>query len=59
MERISNRPSFPRLELFKAQFRSKYGRDMTSEEAKFFQLTEDVLLNPPEEEAERQDDDAA
>jgi hypothetical protein len=35
---------------FGRQFRRKYGRDMTPDETKFYQLTKDLLENPPEEE---------
>ncbi|MGB8889259.1 MAG: hypothetical protein WCC87_21205 [Candidatus Korobacteraceae bacterium] len=39
----------PDLDTFSRQFRQKYGRDMTPEEMRFYQLTKDLLDNPPEE----------
>jgi hypothetical protein len=59
MERIKNRPSLPGLELFKQQFRQKFGREMTGEEVRFWTLTEQLLLEPPEEEATGKKSDVA
>lgn len=47
----------PDLNLFKRQFRLKYGRDMTAEEQRFYELTKDLLLNPPEEDGTGEDGD--
>jgi hypothetical protein len=43
-----NRP--PNLDTFARQFRAKYGREMTAEERRFYELTKDLLDSPPEEE---------
>ena len=45
-------PEFPPpdVETFARQFRMKYGREMTSEERRFYNLAKDLLENPPEEE---------
>ncbi len=53
MEKHANRPSLPTLERFKKQFRMKYGREMTAEEIRFFQLADELLHSPPEEESEK------
>ena len=50
VEKHPDRPSLPTLRDFEWQFEQKYGRKMTSDERKFFELTEDLLENPPEEE---------
>ena len=44
----------PDLEKFAQQFRMKYGREMTPEERHFYQLTKNLLDNPPEEEDDRE-----
>ena len=50
MEKRSGRPSFPRLEEFRKQFRLKFGREMTQDELHFYSLADELLHNPPEEE---------
>jgi hypothetical protein len=44
----------PDLETFARQFRLKYGREMTKEERHFYELTKNLLDNPPEEEGEKE-----
>lgn len=39
----------PDLETFARQFRQKYGRDMTPDERRFYELTLDLFEHPPEE----------
>ena len=52
-----NRPPDPSI--FARQFRQKYGRDMTPAEQRFYKLTKDLLDNPPEEEPNKDDGEAA
>ena len=40
----------PDVTTFNRQFRLKYGREMTAEEETFYNLTKNLLDNPPEEE---------
>jgi hypothetical protein len=40
----------PDLETFARQFRMRYGREMTAEERRFYQLTKKLLDDPPEKE---------
>ena len=39
----------PPLQEYERQFRQKFGREMTAEEKKFYQLTHDLLTRSPEE----------
>ncbi len=39
----------PDIETFARQFKAKYGLEMTTEERKFYQLTKNLLDNPPED----------
>ncbi len=48
----------PDPQTFARQFRRKYGRDMTPQELKFYQLTKDLLENPPEEDEDGKDEAA-
>ncbi len=47
------RPSLPALEDFEHRFRATYGRAMTAEEKRFFELTEAMLQEPTSEEQDR------
>jgi len=49
----------PDLEMFVKQFRLKYGRDMTPEERHFYQLTKNLLDNPPAEERNEAESETA
>jgi len=49
----SGRP-LPSIEDFEEQFRRAFGRDMTSEERHFFRLTNVILGDEEEEQAEGQ-----
>ena len=51
--------SAPDAETFARQFRQKYGREMTSEERRFYELTRNLLDSPPEEEGDGEEDGAA
>lgn len=42
----------PPLDNFAQQFKAQLGRDMTPEERRFYELAEQVLRNPPEDEAD-------
>lgn len=45
----------PPLKDFARQFRMKYGRDMTTEEQRFYELTRELLERPPEEHPEKRE----
>lgn len=42
----------PPLPEYERQFKAKFGRDMTSEEKRFYQLTRDLLAEPPDEDGD-------
>ncbi len=46
------RPYLPPLADFQERFRAKYGREMSPEEKRFFELTEAMLREPAAEEDE-------
>ena len=49
----------PDLSIFARQFKQKYGREMTREEKRFYELTKNLLDHPPEEEGKQGDDGEA
>jgi hypothetical protein len=51
MEQEQGRPSLPNLAKFERQFELKYGRQMSADERRWFELAEELLKNPPEEES--------
>ncbi len=53
MEHEPRRPTLPDLRTFERQFEMKYGRKMTAEEQRWFQLAEELLKHPPEEQQEQ------
>jgi hypothetical protein len=46
----------PDLPTFARQFKQKYGREMTRDEKRFYELTKNLLDNPPEEEQQEAQD---
>ena len=49
----------PDVDTFARQFKMKYGRDMRPDEMRFYELTKDLLDNPPEEEQADEEDGGA
>ena len=45
----------PDLDMFARQFRQRYGREITPKESRFYQLTKELLDNPPDEREHNED----